>query len=254
MKIGADPELFLKDKHGIFISSVGLIGGTKHQPRCIRDDGCAVQEDNVAVEFNIPPASTVAQFIESVTFNLSYLTEEVRAKGLSLAIEASAEFSEDQLQTPAAKVFGCDPDFNAWTKNYNSKPFSKNKALRSAGGHVHIGFDGEDLDPFNVARAFDVFVVTPSILLDEDTRRRELYGKAGACRIKDYGVECRALSNFWLKSEELMSWVYQQTLTAVNFIREGGSFSTNQGLAIQHCINTSNKGMAQSIKAEYGII
>ena len=253
MKIGADPELFLKDKHGLFISSINLIGGSKSKPRPIREDGCAVQEDNVAVEFNIPPAESITAFINSINFSLNFLTDEVKKKGLSLAIVPSAEFSKDQLEHPHAKEFGCDPDYNAWTQQVNPKPFSKNKQLRSAGGHIHVGFDGEKLNPFDVVKAMDVFLALPSLELDDDMRRRELYGKAGACRLKEYGVEYRTLSNFWLKTDELKKWVYNQTLTSVNFIREGGHFSNAQGKIIQHCINTSDKLLAKHLLAEYGM-
>lgn len=253
MKIGADPELFLADRSGKYISSVGLIGGTKEEPKPLPMAGCAVQEDNVAVEFNIPPCDSVDSFIAAIQYNLDYLTKEVATRGLSLVITPSASFPPDQLQSRQAKVFGCDPDYNAWTGGINPKPFARNKNLRSAGGHIHVGFDGEDLEPFSVVRAMDVFLAIPSLELDPDTERRLLYGKAGACRPKPYGVEYRTLSNFWIATPELRNWAYTQTLTAVNFVRNGGSFSDEQGEAIQYCVNSGNKELAKAIKAEYGI-
>ena len=54
--IGCDPEFFLlknKQPH----SAIDLVGGTKEKPKPLpKGKGFSVQEDNVSVEFNIPPA------------------------------------------------------------------------------------------------------------------------------------------------------------------------------------------------------
>ena len=42
--LGADPELFLVDTSGKFISSVGKIGGTKDKPQPV-GEGCLIQEE-----------------------------------------------------------------------------------------------------------------------------------------------------------------------------------------------------------------
>ncbi len=249
-RIGADPELFAVDGNGKFKSVIGILQGTKEHPFEIRPDGCAVQVDNVAAEFNIPPSTSAEQFIEAINFNLNYITRVLEAHECKPAIVASAEFSSDELADPAAQVFGCDPDFNAWTGRKNPRPMSRNRALRVSGGHIHIE---TKLDPFYVARCFDLWVVVPSLALDRDVRRRELYGKAGACRPKPYGVECRALSNFWLASDDLKKWVYDQTHLAVDFAEQGYKFSKEEGEKIQSCINNSNMGLMQELVAEYGI-
>ena len=97
--VGCDPELFLEDTAGMVVSAVGLIGGTKREPRKIREDGCAVQEDNVAVEFCIPPCNEVNAFIETINFNLEYIAGYVKERGLSLRITASEDFPAEQLQS-----------------------------------------------------------------------------------------------------------------------------------------------------------
>lgn len=253
MRIGSDPELFLVDSSNKFISSIGLIGGSKENPFLIRADGCAVQEDNVAVEFNIPACESVGQFIESINFNLEYLTNKVKEKGLSLKIVPSAEFEEDQLNNPMALEFGCDPDFNAWTKRRNPRPKTANKALRSAGGHVHVGCREENINPWDMIKAMDLFLGVPSLEFDSDRKRRDLYGKAGACRIKTYGAEYRTLSNFWIKDDDMKRWVYTQTHAAADWIKKGGVLTEEDGKKIQHCINTSDMNLMKEIRAEYGV-
>lgn len=246
--IGCDPEIFLKSPDGQFISSIGLIGGTKDSPAPI-GNGCAVQEDNVAVEFNIPPADSLEGFINSVNYNLTYLEQVASKLGLELSIVPSAVFTSEQLLDPRAREFGCEPDYNAWTRQRNPRPDAVDKALRSAGGHIHIGFDDSELDFEQVVRAMDIFVGCEMLTFDKDTRRRELYGKAGAFRRKAYGVEYRTASNAWVVSDELKAWVYNQTEKALEFVKSGKKIpDTGIGEIIQKCINTSDVSLLPKVR------
>ena len=73
---GCDPEFFLKDKTGKFISAIGLVGGSKEEPKAI-GNGCFVQEDNVAVEFNIPPVNlyhgSIKDCVHTIQSNFQYV-------------------------------------------------------------------------------------------------------------------------------------------------------------------------------------
>ena len=55
--------------------------------------------------------------------------------------------------------------------------------------HIHLGCDGGmDIEQIiSFVKYFDQYVVLPSILVDTDTRRRSLYGKAGCFRRTSYG-------------------------------------------------------------------
>ena len=233
--IGCDPEFFLHHK-GKSISAIGVVGGTKDAPRPI-GEGCAVQEDNVAVEFCIPPADSCTKFYTSIMYALDKIMDEVPA-GLAFKTTASEVFDDDQLQHPNALEFGCEPDSNAWTKKMNPRPKADNANLRSAGGHVHVG--ANDVDPVQLIRSMDLFLGVPSIKLDMDTERRKLYGKAGAYRPKPYGAEYRTLSNFWIWDKKLIEWVYHQTSRAVDFVRAGNKLSVKDGVMIQQCINNND--------------
>jgi hypothetical protein len=249
--IGADPELFLIDGKGKFISAVGLIGGTKANPRPI-GMGAAVQEDNVAVEFNIMPASQENRFVDHLQHALEYLMNYTADKGYFLSITASKVFDEDQLKKPAARVFGCDPDYNAWTGRVNPRPESPNPSLRSAGGHVHIGFP--DIDQLALARWCDITMGLYSVLEDDDKDRRMIYGKAGAFRKKAYGIEYRTLSNYWIKSPDLMRKIFRRANLAVERVNFGwGLDEEKDGKEIQECINTGNKGQAEILINTYGV-
>lgn len=252
--IGADPELFLCDASGEFVSAVGKIGGSKAHPRLIRDDGCAVQEDNVAVEFNIPPAASVEAFVESIKFNLDYLRKHAEGQKLRLNIKASAVFSDEELADPRAREFGCDADYNAWSGRRNPRPKADNPNLRSSGGHVHLS---TSMNPQLVARACDLWIGVPSVMIDLDKDRRKLYGRAGTFRRKSYGVEYRTPSNFWLQSEDLMRWIYGASHAALGFAStdlETYDYLEPDSQRIQDCINNSDMGLAKELMDEYGVM
>lgn len=248
--IGADPEFFLVDHHNNYISAIGVVGGTKGRPLDI-GNGCAVQEDNVAVEFNIAPADSVDAFVASTKYALEEITKRVKEKNLFPSLVASKVFDDRQLDHPHAQVFGCDPDYNAWTRQENPKPRASNANLRSAGGHVHIGVN---LDKLQLIRWCDVFLGLPSVMEDDDKERRQLYGKAGAFRPgKSYdGVEYRTLSNYWLKSEEFMRTVYHRVQKVVETVSRGQVLLDHEGDVIQKAINTSDKELAALLMAQYG--
>lgn len=257
--IGCDPEVFLVNETGKFISSIDRIGGSKDMPRPIDDEGSAVQEDNVAVEYNIAPAQDVETFIQRNRKVLSYLAHHVQSQGLSLSIVPSAVFDKDQLKDPRALEFGCEPDFNAWKGGeVNPRPRAANRQLRSAGGHIHVGFNGENLDPILVVKALDLFIGVGMMKYDNDTQRRMLYGKAGAMRFKSYGVEYRTPSNAWLQSDETIRYVWKQQERALEFVRSGQAAELlvdggELGDLIQQCINESNGEAYAKLAAEFDL-
>lgn len=254
-KIGADPELFLINKEKKFISSIGLFGGTKENPKPIGNN-CAIQEDNVAVEFNIPACATLKEFQQHIAYSLREINQIAKTNNLKLATStASAIFPEDQLDNIQARIFGCDPDYNAWTEKMNPKPKTKNENLRSAGGHVHLGIEKLTIpDKINLIKIMDLYLGIPSILLDNDRERRLLYGKAGCFRFKDYGVEYRTLSNFWIWKKNLVELVYKNTKRAVIDFMDNKFIPNNLGNEIQICINNGDENAAKHLNRLYKLI
>jgi hypothetical protein len=208
--IGCDPEVFLQEKYsGKYISAVGLVGGTKDKPRKFGPkDGFAIHEDNVAVEYNIPPANSVDQFVANNMIALEEVNKVAANAGCKVAMVDHADFDWDQLQTKGAQEFGCNPDFNAWKLMPNPSPMPP-ASLRTAGGHIHIGFEGTTKDKIALVRCLDIFLGIPLNLLEPNSKRNQLYGSLGACRLKEYGVEYRVPSNIWIRSEQMIAEIYQ---------------------------------------------
>jgi hypothetical protein len=218
LTLGCDPELFLADVNGRLKASCGLIGGTKEEPLPLPlGEGYGVQEDNVAVEFNIPPAPNAQEFVRSIGRTLDFLTATVDGMyGFHIHRSSAESFPKEELVSPASQVFGCDPDYNAWTGKKNPRPKARDRNLRSCGGHIHVGgYEKQELASDRLIKCMDLYLGVPSILMDEGELRKELYGKAGAFRDKSYGCEYRTLSNFWVFDERLRQWAWDNTERAV---------------------------------------
>ena len=249
--IGADPEFFIKKKYGGYASAVGLIGGSKWEPKKIDEDGHAILEDNVAVEFNIKPASSFDEFRSSIHKVLDHIRGIL--PGYEFSKESAVSFPQEELMTPEAQMFGCEPDFDAWRECVNEKPCADDKNLRSAGGHIHVGSDLAINNPVAVIRAMDLFLGVPSTQLDAGTLRRELYGKAGCFRAKSYGAEYRTLSNFWIFDDSLIQWAFDGTQRALEFVEKGNTIDVADGYRIQRCINTNNPDDLDFLKAKFAL-
>jgi hypothetical protein len=253
---GADPEIFVGNSNGVK-SIIGLIGGTKDYPMPLPiGEGFAVQEDNVAMEFNIPPSPSKELFVSNIATAREFLAKTVfDMHGLSLVRSSAVSFPEEELDHPLARMFGCDPDFNAWTGKKNPRPNAADKNLRSCGGHVHIGIKGtkyEGLEIRSIIKACDVYLGIPSVLQDEGELRKSLYGKAGAYRPKNYGGEYRSLSNYWVFEEKKCEWVYENTERALDAVLNGVSFDDDAQL-IQATINNNVKPAAELLMKKYDL-
>ena len=203
---GADPELFLRDTDtGDVAPACGLFGGTKGEPAPIRGlpTGFGVQEDNVMLEYNIPPAIGRAQFASQLWTAYEAVQRLVHTKGYEIDVNPSRVFGLEKLQHPSSRIFGCSPDFNAYARGEPLPPIDdtilRHEAgeWRFAGGHVHIGYTAE-LPHFVVAAFADIFLSLPMLGFDLQGERRKHYGTAGRYRPTSYGIEYRTLSNAWV--------------------------------------------------------
>lgn len=247
--IGADPEVFVK-RNGVPYSAHGMVPGTKAKPHKVQDG--AVQVDGLALEYNITPADTSDKFVHNIRSVFKTLEAMIPAD-CRIEVTPSIDFDWDHIkaQPKEALELGCDPDYNAYTRAPNPRPDGETN-MRTASGHIHIGWtNGEELDNpehvdmcFQLVRELDFWLGIPSVILDPDVRRRQMYGKAGACRIKPYGVEYRVLSNFWLKDPAVTKWVFEQTMRAVDALKNRTALSRYYGHdfdeIIQTTINDSN--------------
>lgn len=240
--IGADPEIFM-GKDGKFVSAHDKIPGDKYNPFFVEKG--AVQVDGMALEFNINPATTFAEFEGNLDTVQKILKDMIG--DYDFLTDSSVTFDEDFLKNiPNRNVqLGCSADYNGWTlEEFPSPNAAKN--MRTAGGHIHIGgFKSDEPyhpDHFNVAarlaRMLDETLGVYSILWDKDDQRREMYGKAGSFRPKHYGMEYRTLSNKWIFNKKIMKFVYDGAMEAIEKVFTS---SYEPDATIANIINTSDR-------------
>lgn len=226
LTFGCDPELFIMNrKTGEFVCPDGIIPGTKSEPYQVPYG--AVQQDGMAAEFNIEPVTTFAEFNRNIDKVLGSLRKFLPPDHQLVALPAVIFTPEVwEKASDVAKELGCSPDFNAWTGNVNPPPNPEKASspmLRTASGHLHFGWceDANMSDPEHVANCRDLvkqldwYLGPWSLSMDPDPTRRELYGKAGACRFKSYGVEYRVLSNFWVMDVRRRLQVWNRMQAAI---------------------------------------
>jgi len=80
------------------------------------------------------------------------------------------------------------------------------------------------VNKIQLGQLMDLFVGFRLAEVDKDTRRRELYGKAGAIRFKPYGIEYRTPSNYWIMSEHNIAAVWDLTGLALAAVKRIGKF------------------------------
>ena len=251
ISLGADPELFVTKGNKI-VSAIGLIGGTKDSPVPVMRGG--LQEDNVLAEINIDPCND----LENWLINLDLVTKQLKERlgiGYSVIAKPSHDFTPEELcKNIKALAFGCDPDYNAYTGEENPRP-SAETTLRTAGGHVHVGYPGASFKTAaQVCKALDVVLGIPSVILDPDNRRRSMYGKAGAFRLKSYGVEYRSLSNFWMNSRELKTWVFNSSKDLMKALDISSKVFESVGeYEVQSIINKGDIISARSVVNSFNI-
>lgn len=263
---GTDIEFALVDKDtDKLISAVNRIGGTKQFPLQIASE-IYRQEDNVAAELSMEPTKTWPLLRNRIMRGKSALEKYVSSQNLKIKALSSGIYDDDQLTTPESREFGCSPTLNAYTKNFNQLPCAEDTNLRTFGFHLHIGFpQTAEINTFKLSDICryiiycDAFLGIPSIIMDRDNRRRELYGKAGEFRSKKINedkkeiliIEYRVLGGNLLFNTKTTTHVFKLLEKAIK------NFNMNTKLpedkTIRNIINTADINSAMDVCNELKI-
>jgi Phage phiEco32-like COOH.NH2 ligase-type 2 len=197
--------------------------------------------DNMNAEIAINPVTTLKDFHA----NTEGLLKVSRDMGFDHVYSPSVVYPESCLSNPDAFISGCNPDHDGYTQQENVAPdFEGMDGTRSCGAHVHASIADLGLCPFSYARWFDIFAALPLLFLEEASNRRSLYGAAGCLRVKEYGVECRTLSNVWIHTEERREFVWEAAHKAVEACGLMDADAVDGWQDVQRAINTHDLGLA----------
>ena len=247
--MGCDPEFFFVDGRGKVVGSEKVLPekGMKFQPSN-RDYDFGYYDgdynkpifivDGVQAELNPEPNTCRALLANDIHSCFVQLRRMLKEKGhkLNLSFDPLVKITQKELDSLSekSKIFGCAPSSNVYqTRNQARIRVNPKKYLkRSAGGHIHLGADQWQRglrkklkNAAVVVPILDLVVANTCVLIDRhpgNKERRANYGRCGEYRIKSYGIEYRALSNFWLNAYQLMSFVMGLCRQAVEMIDESG--------------------------------
>lgn len=248
--IGADPEILLRKKNGEGFIADRIFDGDKNNHIKI-GNGCDIHNDGVAVEYNIPPTDSLINWKESHTHVLNFITRKVngynvgKKEAIIVTSSSSLLFNIEELaEKRQYSDSGCIEVHNV-NKMCEQEPlrYEKNNGWRYAGGHVHISWDNPTItDRITLTRLLDinfskwVWDIPPHPKLDWGSGRgKTVLGELGNMRYKDYGIEYRTPSNFWIFDIEQISNMFRmikQTIFYYNMFEKhlNENMSLNQNI------------------------
>lgn len=223
--MGCDPEFFFRG------SDDKIIGAEKIIPK----NGILTMQgkviiDGVQAEINPKPDTCRERLANNITACFNSLQGSMK-KGIKIDSSQTVTISKEELESLDKKnrVFGCAPSFNTYDSSAKILADPEKYMYRGAGGHIHLGYHGETyttdekgLIPMKriffekeyqerLVMLLDIILGNTFVLLDRNPgnkERRKNYGRAGEYRTPKHGVEYRTLSNYWLRSQPLMSLAF----------------------------------------------
>lgn len=244
--LGCDPEFFFSGSTGKTTGAEKVLpeNGITYKPGTAHYDGSYTSRgnvkeskiviDGVQAELNPRPNTCRANLGNEISacFRDLHTALEKQGKGIGVNFMPLVKITQKELDSLSekSKTFGCAPSDNIYTHEKSTITVNPKKyRKRSAGGHIHLGSNSSAQvtkalkDVGEMVYMLDIIVGNTCVLLDRNpnnVERRKVYGRAGEHRPKEYGLEYRTLSNFWLQSYQLMSFVTGLARMAVHIVSQ----------------------------------
>ena len=225
-QVGADVEGFLvHTEEGDIRPCVGVFDGTKDAPWRPENmpEGFAIQEDNVMVEFNVPPVEDSYAGADGIKLAKNMVKNEAATRGYyPLWNTPVHEFKPSQLTSKQAQNIGCDVDYDAYTGGKARTNVPNLTNWRSCGGHIHLG--GDFKCPDFVAALFAELYLgvcgagVTNTYRQEKNCRDQWYGLPGVFRSKTYGIEYRTPDNGWIRDGQTSEYTYSLALQCARWL------------------------------------
>lgn len=256
--LGCDPEFFFSGAKGKTTGAEKVLpeNGITYQPgtagkrdgdytSCGNVKASKIVIDGVQAELNPRPNTCRANLGNEISacFRDLHKALEKQGKGVGVNFMPLVKITQKELDSLSekSKTFGCAPSTNVYQHAESKITVNPKKYLkRSAGGHLHLGSQGDTNIKAALANVeemvymLDIIVGNTCVLIDRNpnnVERRKVYGRAGEYRSKEYGLEYRTLSNFWLQSYHLMSLVTGLARMAVHIVAQSSKATGGRDFA-----------------------
>lgn len=191
------------------------ISGTKEKP--VWTEHGSIQLDNVMLEVGQLPSDDIHSWVTRCVNSFQLMQDTLAALGYTYSMDSIADFSEDIYELPSALDIACEPEFSIYTRNRDVPSAYSMGTTRTCGGHIHIGGELAQKHPRLLIEALDTILYPWAIANRMTSMEREgYYGGAGYHRIKEYGIEYRALDNGWYVNQNF-GHIYRLVEEAVNY-------------------------------------
>lgn len=241
--LGCDPEFFFTGSNGKTTGAEKILpeAGLTYKPGTYNHDGAhtalndapsKIVIDGVQAELNPRPNPCRANLANEISACFRDLHKTLKDRGINVSFSPVVDITQAELDSLSekSKTFGCAPSTNVYAQSTSKISVDPKKYLkRSAGGHIHLGWGGSDRNKEALKNIevmipiLDIIVGNTSVLIDRNPvnkERRKVYGKVGEYRLKEYGLEYRTLSNFWLQSYQIMSLMFGLSRLAVHVVAQ----------------------------------
>lgn len=205
--LGLDAEFFIIDINGHIIAPSMLKQSTINEIN--RHDNLSI--DGIHLEINPSAYECREDATRSVKKCMLDLKEILQKENYLVSPEISRKFTPATFKklTDGDKKLGCKPSYNTYIGGISHIPNNAERLrFRSAGGHLHFGspiIKQIEKDFKIPVKLLDLFVGVPIALLENETERRRIYGKAGEYRPTEYGIEYRVASSLIIRDPSLYS-------------------------------------------------
>lgn len=237
--LGCDPEFFF-EQDGQVVGAEKVIGDELITSTHYGGIKNGFVMDGVQIELNPPAGHCREGLAGNIAASFRQLRDHLaKTKGIKASFTTCIELTKQELDSLSdkAKALGCAPSLNRANAKAAVTVNGATSLKRSAGGHIHLGLSAamkKEGVRERLVDILDILVGNTCVLLDRDPnapQRRKVYGRAGEYRLPKHGLEYRVLSNFWLRSYQLMSFVMGAARNAVSVIEHTQQLETNRNYA-----------------------
>ncbi len=231
--ISSDPEVMLADENGNVQSSIPILQHDKHNPIILdKETGTQIFSDNVLCEFSFNPSNSKKELLNKYRTALQKIQKHIGSKYRILAQSAHIYKDEDLNESFGVnpKEIGCSASFCFRKKEIKQLKFEDAKSPNLRSGSAHLHFSSPILktieDKETMLRLIEAHIGVASVIWDKDPTsidRRKVYGQSGEMRLPEGEgrIEARFMSNYVLRSPELVSLTYDLTEHCISLMYSG---------------------------------